>query len=91
MMHTDPLGSRLHNCLSTILELEASLEETPLAAALQNEFSVLKEVVKRLEQVKVEESDVCRIEAATGRFLAELKETMGRTTPLQNMKGRLLQ
>lgn len=85
------LNSRLHNCLHTILELEATLEQTKLGPALQNEFTVLKEVMQRLENVNVEENDVCRIEDATGRFLAELKETLGETTLVRGGSARLLQ
>lgn len=70
------LNSRLRNCLLTILELEDTLTLTHLGPALQEEFATLKQVMQRLEDVPTEESDVCRIEAATGRFLAELKETL---------------
>ena len=71
-----PLNSRLRNCLLTILELEGVLENTHLGPALRQEFTVLKEVIHRLENISIEESDVCRIEAATDRFLAELKEPL---------------
>lgn len=91
-MNTTPLNSRLHNCLITILELEDALGQTHLGPALQKEFTVLKEVVQRLGDVAVEEKDVCRIEAATGRFLAELKESLGgRPFSMANSPVRLLQ
>lgn len=91
-MHTlTPLNSRLHNCLITILELEDALGQTHLGPALQKEFSVLKEVVQRLGSVAVEERDVCRIEAATGRFLAELKESLGDKPFQSGPPTRLLQ
>ena len=90
-MNLNPLSSRLRNCLVTILELENTLEQTHLGPALQNEFTVLKQVMRRLEDVNVEESDVCRIEAATGRFLAELKETLGESTDVRGASSRLLQ
>lgn len=91
-METNPLNSRLRNCLLTILELEDALGQTHLGSALQSEFSVLKDVMTRLEDVKVEEHDVCRIEAATGRFLAELKDTLGDAASERgNMDPRLLQ
>ena len=70
------LNSRLRNCLLTILELEDVLTTTHLGPALRQEFVTLKEVVQRLEDVQIEESDVCRIETATSRFLSELKETL---------------
>ncbi|MDR0339313.1 MAG: hypothetical protein LBH65_03435 [Desulfovibrio sp.] len=76
----------------TILELEVELEQTRLGPALHNEFAVLKEVVTRIEKVRVEEQDVCRIEVATGRFLAELKDTLDSVTPTMCAgQGRLLQ
>lgn len=90
-MHMTPLNSRLRNCLITILELEDTLEQTHLGPALQNEFTVLKEVVQRLDNVAVEEKDVCRIEAATRRFLAELKESLGEKPLAGISSSRLLQ
>ncbi len=70
------LNSRLRNCLLTILELEGELAATDLGPFLKREFSILKEVMQRLEDVHIDENDVCRIESATGRFLNELKETL---------------
>ncbi|MDR1946059.1 MAG: hypothetical protein LBQ51_02690 [Desulfovibrio sp.] len=90
-MNIDPLNSRLRNCLVTILELENDLGRTHLGPALQNEFTVLKKVVARLEQVSVDEHDVCRIEAATGRFLSELKDTLDTAEIECASKTRLLQ
>ncbi|MDR0828441.1 MAG: hypothetical protein LBN33_11340 [Desulfovibrio sp.] len=90
-MNGDILGSRLRNCLVTILELQEDLERTHLGLALQTEFSVLREVVKHLEYVNVEEQDVCRIEAATGRFLAELRENLNRADVNRSSATRLLQ
>lgn len=90
-MNMTPLNSRLRNCLQTILELEGALDRTHLGPALQNEFSVLKEVVQKLDNVIVEENDVCRIEAATGRFLSELKESLGDSSLIGISPARLLQ
>ena len=89
-MNPSSLNSRLHNCLATILELEEALEQTHLGPALHDEFSMLKEVMLRLGEVEVEERDVCRIEAATGRFLAELKETLGETAADGDAASKLL-
>lgn len=89
-MNIDPLNIRLRNCLLTILELEGDIGQTHLGPALQDEFTVLKEVMQRLENVHIEEKDVCRIEAATGRFLAELKETLGDCGRVGGVHGRLL-
>lgn len=91
MGSNDILGIRLRNCLTTILEMEGSLEHTPLGPALHEEFVVLKDVMQRLENAAVEEQDVCRIEAATGRFLAELKDTLGEAVTEANPASRLLQ
>lgn len=85
------LTCRLRNCLLTILELEEMLERTHLGPALQKEFSVLKQVMQRLENVEVEETDVCRIEAATSRFLAELKETLEGVCTANLVSSRFLQ
>ena len=90
-MNATLLNSRLRNCLLTILELEDVLEQTHLGPALQKEFAVLKQVMQRLENVAVEESDVCRIEAATTRFLAELKETLEGVSTANIVSSRFLQ
>jgi len=89
-MNVDSLNCRLRNCLATILELEGSLEQTQLAAVLQKEFTVLKDVMQRLENVAVDEHDVYRIEVATSRFLAELKETLGEQSSA-GVDSRILQ
>lgn len=85
------LNSRLRNCLTTILELEETLEHTPLAESLHDEFSVLKDVLQRLSTVVVEEQDVHRIEAATARFLDELKGTLGAGKLQRPASSRFLQ
>ena len=85
------LNCRLRNCLLTILELEGMLEHTHLGPALQKEFTVLKQVMQRLENVTVEESDVCRIEAATTRFLAELKGTLEDVSTANIVSSKFLQ
>ncbi|MDL2267487.1 hypothetical protein LJC46_05820 [Desulfovibrio sp. OttesenSCG-928-G15] len=89
-MGNDILGIRLRNCLATILEMEDSLDQTPLGPALHDEFAILKDVMQRLENAVVEEQDVCRIEKATARFLAELKDTLGETvTGGESVRGLL--
>jgi ABC-type transporter Mla MlaB component len=90
-MESASLHSRLRNCLLTILELEGTLTETYLGPALRDDFVLLKKVLQRLENVQTDESDVCRIEAATTRFLVELKETLERVEPLHFPPTRLLQ
>lgn len=85
------LNSRLRNCLLTILELEEMLGRTHLGPVLQKEFTVLKQVMQRLETVAVVESDVCRVEAATTRFLAELKETLEGVSTANIVPSKFLQ
>ena len=85
------LNCRLRNCLLTILELEEMLERTHLGPVLQKEFTVLKQVMQHLETVAVVESDVCRIEAATTRFLAELKETLEGVSTANIVPSKFLQ
>ena len=70
------LNSRLRNCLLTILELEGSLVDTELGPLLSPEFTILKQVLQRLESVHINETDVHRVEAATARFLEELRDTL---------------
>jgi hypothetical protein len=48
-------------------------------------------VIHRLETVVVEENDVCRIEAATTHFLAELKEALEGIPTESIVSTRLLQ
>ncbi len=85
------LSSRLRNCLLTILELETVLASTELGPYLQKEFVVLKDVLQRLEEVAINEGDVCRIENATSRFLEELKETLEGAEATTVQTSRLLQ
>lgn len=90
-MNADALICRLRNCLVTILELEETLECTQLGNVLQKEFTVLKDVMQRLEDVTVEEHDVLRVEIATSRFLAELKEIVGKHISSGGAAARILQ
>jgi hypothetical protein len=90
-MENASLHSRLRNCLLTILELEGSLTATCLGPALRDDFFLLKNILQRLENVHTDEGDVCRIEAATSRFLAELKETFASAGPFPLPPTRLLQ
>ena len=90
-MTATSLNSRLRNCLLTILELQGTLEQTSLGTALQNEFIVLRGALRRLENVHAEESDVCRIEAATNRFLAELKAVFDAVAEAETPHSRHIQ
>ena len=70
------LTSRLRNCLATILELEDPLLHTRMGGLLATEFQALKDVMAQLGPVGVCEADVERVEAATDKFLAELKDIL---------------
>jgi hypothetical protein len=89
-MESASLHSRLRNCLLTILELEGTLTATHLGPVLRDDFVILKNILQRLDNVQTDEKDVCRIEAATSRFLAELKETFERVEPPHFSSTRLL-
>ena len=74
---TTILQSRLMNCLETIIELERELERLELGHVLLSEFAQLKDFMDKIDQVKVDEEDVRRIEAATSHFLEELRGPLG--------------
>lgn len=76
--HAVNLTARVSNCLQTILELEPDLERLRLGHILLREFNVLKSFLTRLEDVRIDENDVLRIEAATENFLRELKAPLAR-------------
>ncbi len=67
------LNMRILNCLQTILELEATLRRLELGGLLLSEFTVLKDFLKDVESIELDEADVARIENATEHFLQELK------------------
>jgi hypothetical protein len=75
-MHENTTGTlqvRLRNCLLTILELEPDLKRLEIGQELLAEYSLLRSFVDKLDEVMLEEEDVCRIERATATFLDELK------------------
>ncbi len=79
---TENLQVRLRNCLLTILELEPDLKRLEIGQELLAEYSLLRSFVDKLDEVLLEEEDVCRIERATAIFLDELK------LPLSFMHGQ---
>lgn len=85
------LASRLKNCLVTILELEELLADSRLGPALEQEFSTLKVVVAHLEEIRIAEDDVARIERATMRFLSELQGSVQEESLARKTHERLLQ
>lgn len=70
---TAALHNRLRNCLQTILELEPQIERLDMGHALTEEFGQLKAFIEKLEDVRLDEDDVERIERATEHFLAEVE------------------
>lgn len=67
------LNVRIMNCLQTILDLESTLRRLELGGVLLSEFTVLKDFLKDVESIELDEEDVARIENATEHFLQELK------------------
>ena len=63
---------RLLTCLKTILELEEAVMQLPLGRDIAPEIEQIKEMVGRVRDIEVSESDVSRIEEATRSFLEEI-------------------
>ena len=79
-MESRQLQIRLRNCLQTILELETDLERLHVDDFVLKEFQLLKSFLSRVDDVRLDEADVRRIETATENFLKELK------TPLSSLE-----
>jgi hypothetical protein len=69
----EQLYSRLRNCLQTILELEPELERLQLPGTFRSELEVLKQHLDRIRHFEFYEEDLRRLEAATAKFLEELR------------------
>ncbi|MDR2051078.1 MAG: hypothetical protein LBQ63_04830 [Deltaproteobacteria bacterium] len=69
------LRVRLENCLQTILELKDDLSSIPCGLFFMAEFGVLESFMEKLAAaaVSLSEHEVRRVEAATSKFLGELK------------------
>lgn len=67
------LRARVLNCLQTILDLEPELEKHALADRLVAEFRHLKRTIRAIDSLKLQESDVERIERSTADFLEQIK------------------
>lgn len=67
--------ARLLNCLQTILDMESQLRSLREAGSLVGELTSLRSLMRdlKLEQVRLEETDIQRIEMATMIFLQELE------------------
>ena len=66
------LKTRLKSCLQTILELEPCLAETEVGPKMKKEFEALKKFLQDLDQLRLTEEDVERVENSTNVFLEEL-------------------
>jgi hypothetical protein len=67
------LNARMMNCLQTILDLESALCRLELGYVLLSEFKVLKDFLREMDGVTLDEADVKRIELATAHFLEEIR------------------
>ena len=83
-MESRQLQIRLRNCLQTILELETDLERLHVDDFVLKEFQLLKSFLSRVDDVRLDEADVRRIETATENFLKELK------TPLSSLEKKAI-
>ncbi|MDR2851005.1 MAG: hypothetical protein LBV65_03085 [Desulfovibrio sp.] len=67
------LQIRLKNCIQTILEFETELNSGIWRRHFNEEFSILKDYLQRIDLIELVEDDVRRLEAATDSFLSELR------------------
>ena len=67
------LQIRLKNCIQTILELEPDMRAGVWGRYFDMELNSLKDYPAQVDQMKLAEEDVQRLENATATFLAELK------------------
>lgn len=91
-MYNDALYVRLHNCLQTILELEPTFSENTFenCAELKELFTMLKDSLSQLGQVKYEPEDVERIEHSVAVFLQAIKP-QAQKSDKKLYSGRILQ
>ena len=85
----EQLYVRLKNCLQTILELEPELDLMLVSGAFRDELEILRMHIEQVERIEFYEEDLNRLEAATARFLEELRLPFERMPTIQ--KDRLLQ
>jgi len=81
--------ARISNCLETILELEPELEKIEFGKSLLDEFGVLKDFLRRIDTVSLNEDDVERVEAATANFLDELRGPLSQSRSGRSGASRL--
>ena len=67
-----PLQLRLKNCIQTILELEPQIGADLSDRYFVEEFMALRRFLDSVEQMRLGEDDVERLESATATFLEEL-------------------
>ena len=81
--------SRLKNCLLTILELESDLERLQLPGTFRNDLALIKQHLKKIEQIEFYEEDLQRLETATATFLDELRLPFSHIHPVSTKRGLL--
>lgn len=65
------LQIRLKHCIQTILDLEPDMRKNG-EESFNEDFSRLKSLLNRVEEMDLVESDVSRLESAASAFLREL-------------------
>ena len=84
------LHVRLKNCLQTILELEPDMSSLHMRTEFRTELETLKEYLNHVEDLKLAEEDVLRLERATANFLDELRLPLSQVRQ-DGQKNRILQ
>ncbi len=80
---------RLQNCLQTILDLETDANGAYLQKYFGEEFGLLKDYLKQVETLEMEEEDISRLEQATATLLLELQNSTAFSFP--SLAGKVLQ
>lgn len=71
------LHRRLSSCIKTMIEVHEALKVLQLMPELGPRFEELKKTLDQLSSAPFVEEDVCRMEEATNRLMAELKPIVG--------------
>lgn len=71
------LHLRLSSCIQTMIEVHEVLNVPELMPELGPRFEELKKTLARLAAISFVEEDVCRVEEATNRLMAELRPIVG--------------
>ena len=74
------LQLRLKNCLQTLLDLKTGMKDSH-SGFFENDFTLLKECLDRIEKMDLVEEEVATLENYASAFLSELTQS-GNWTPL---------